>query len=78
LGFNESVILYHPIYGPLMGYAEFYALVSSRAEDAWVGTGDFGLIYQVTPNLALDVDTFIGLTRSAPDYVVLAGVGIRF
>lgn len=63
------------IVGNLSGYVEFYDAVSSGP---WVGTFDTGLIYQVTPNFSVDVDSFFGLTRSAPDYNVFTGFGYRF
>ena len=53
---------------------------------AIVGTGqstmgrtlDTGLIYQVTPNFSVDVNSFFGLTDSAPDYNLFTGFGCRF
>lgn len=36
-----------------------------------------GLIYQLTPHIATDVDGFLGLTRGAPN-VNTFGVGVRF
>jgi hypothetical protein len=63
------------IVGNLSGYVEFYDAVSSGP---WVGTLDTGLIYQVTPNFSVDVNSFFGLTRSAPDYNVFSGFGYRF
>jgi hypothetical protein len=36
------------------------------------------LIYQVTPNFSVDVNSFFGLTDSAPDYNVFTGFGYRF
>jgi len=63
------------IVGNLSGYVEFYNAVSPGP---WVGTLDTGLIYQVTPNCSIDVNSFFGLTRSAPDYNVFSGFGYRF
>jgi hypothetical protein len=37
-----------------------------------------GLIYQVTRNLSVDVNSFFGLIDSAPDYNVFVGFGCRF
>ena len=59
----------------LSGYVEFYDAISAGP---WVGTLDTGLIYQVTPNCSIDVNSFFGLTRSAPDYNVFSGFGYRF
>ncbi len=72
---QNPIGLSHTIFGNLSGYVEFYDAVSSRP---WVGTLDTGLIYQVTPNFSVDVNSFFGLTDSAPDYNVFTGFGYRF
>ena len=66
--------------GKLSGYAEFASAVSSRSSDTdpLVLTADTGLIYQLTPNIAIDVDGFFGLTRGAPDVNIFGGIGVRF
>jgi Putative MetA-pathway of phenol degradation len=72
---QNPIGLSRTIVGNLSGYVEFYDAVSSGP---WVGTLDTGLIYQVTPNFSVDVNSFFGLTRSAPDYNVFSGFGYRF
>jgi hypothetical protein len=72
---QNPIGLSRTIVGNLSGYVEFYDAVSSGP---WVGTLDTGLIYQVTPNCSIDVNSFFGLTRSAPDYNVFTGFGYRF
>ena len=72
VGFTRAII------GKLSGYAEFYDAVSTGRNHPWVGTADTGLIYQLTPNASVDVDSFFGLTPSAPDYNLFAGFGLRF
>ena len=72
---QNPIGLSRTIVGNLSGYVEFYDAVSSGP---WVGTLDTGLIYQVTPNFSTDVNSFFGLTRSAPDYNVFTGFGYRF
>jgi hypothetical protein len=52
--------------------------VSTGHNQPWVGTLDTGLIYQVTPNFSVDVDSFFGLTPGAPDYNVFVGFAHRF
>ena len=66
--------------GKLSGYAEFASAISSRESrnDPLVLTADTGLIYQLTPNIAIDVDGFFGLTRGAPDVNIFGGIGVRF
>jgi len=72
---QNPIGLSRTIVGNLSGYVEFYDAVGTGP---WVGTLDTGLIYQVTPNFSVDVDSFFGLTRSAPDYNVFVGFGHRF
>jgi outer membrane putative beta-barrel porin/alpha-amylase len=72
---QNPIGLSRTIVGNLSGYIEFYDAVSSGP---WVGTLDTGLIYQVTPNCSIDVNSFFGLTHSAPDYNVFSGFGYRF
>jgi hypothetical protein len=72
---QNPIGLSRTIVGKLGGYVEFYDAVSSGP---WVGTLDTGLIYQVTPNFSVDVNSFFGLTNSAPDYNVFSGFGYRF
>lgn len=66
------------IFGNLSGYAEFYSAVSTGDGYPWIGTADVGLIYQVTPNFSIDVNSFFGLTRSADDLNIFAGFAYRF
>ena len=75
---QNPVGLTRAIIGKLSGYAEFYDAVSTGRNYPWVGTADTGLIYQLSPNASVDVDSFFGLTRSAPDYNVFTGFGLRF
>jgi hypothetical protein len=66
--------------GKLSAYGEFASAVSSRAskDDPLVLTADTGLIYQLTTNIALDVNGFFGLTSGAPDVNIFGGIGVRF
>jgi hypothetical protein len=66
------------IVGNLNGYVEFYSAVSTGHDQQWAGTLDTGLIYQVTPNFSIDINSFFGLTDNAPDYNVFSGFGYRF
>jgi hypothetical protein len=75
---QNPIGLSRTIVGNLSGYVEFYDAVSTGRNQQWIGTFDTGLIYQVTPNFSVDVNSFFGLTRSAPDYNVFTGFGYRF
>lgn len=66
------------IAGKLSGYVEFYNAVSLNYDRPWIGTLDVGLIYQVTPNFSVDINSFFGLTDSADDCNVFIGFGRRF
>jgi hypothetical protein len=72
---QNPIGLSRTIVGNLSGYVEFYDAVSTGP---WVGMLDTGLIYQVTPNCSIDVNSFFGLTHSAPDYNMFSGFGYRF
>jgi Putative MetA-pathway of phenol degradation len=75
---QNPIGLSRTIVGNLSGYVEFYDAVSTGRHQPWMGTLDTGLIYQVTPNFSVDVDSFFGLNHSAPDYNVFTGFGYRF
>jgi Putative MetA-pathway of phenol degradation len=72
---QNPIGLSRAIVGNVSGYVEFYDAVSSGP---WIGTLDTGLIYQVTPNFSVDVDSFFGLTRSADDFNLVIGFARRF
>lgn len=72
---QNPIGLSRTIVGNLSSYVEFYSAVGTGP---WVGTLDTGLIYQVSPNFSIDVDSFFGLTNSAADYNVFSGFGYRF
>ena len=66
------------IVGNLSGYLEFYDAVSTGAHQPWIGTLDTGLIYQVTRNFSIDLNSFFGLTQGANDVNVFVGFARRF
>ena len=59
-------------------YIEFYNAINLIYDHPWVGTVDAGLIFQVTPNFSIDINSFIGLTANADDFNLLIGFGRRF
>jgi hypothetical protein len=75
---SNPIGLSRTIIGNLSGYAEFYNAVSTGKNHPWIGTADFGLTYQVTPDFSVDINSYIGLTRSADDLNVFVGFGHRF
>jgi hypothetical protein len=74
---QNPIGLSRTIIGNLSG-VEFYDAESTGRNQPWVRTLDTGLIYQVTPNFSVDVNSFFRLTDSAPDYNVFTGFGYRF
>ncbi len=75
---QNPIGLSRTIVGNLSGYAEFYNAVSTGHDHPWIGTADFGLTYQIGANSSIDINSYIGLTDSAPDCNVFIGFGHRF
>ena len=75
---NNPIGVSRTIIGKLSGYLEFYNAVSSGEDHPWIGTLDVGLLYQMTPNFSIDINSFFGLTRSADDVNVFVGFARRF
>jgi len=76
--FINSIALGHDLFGNLAGYVEFFSAVSTERGANWVGTFDAGLIYALTDNVQLYVGANIGVTRSADDWSLFAGLAWRF
>ena len=56
---QNPIGLSRAIIGNLSGYVEFYDAVSTGRNQPWIGTLDTGLIYRVTPNFSVDVNSFL-------------------
>jgi hypothetical protein len=78
LQWQNPIGLSRTILGNLSGYAEFYNAVSTGRDHPWVGTADVGLVYQVSRDCSIDVNSFFGLTPSADDLNVFVGFARRF
>jgi len=76
--FVNSITFDHELFGKLDGYAEFFSEVSTEKGERWIGTVDFGLTYQLTPNIQLDTGINIGVTKAAPDFNPFVGLSWRF
>jgi len=76
--FVNSVAFGHDLFGSLFGYVEFFSAVSAERDSDWVGTFDTGVIYELTENMQLNVGVNIGVTRSADDWSVFAGMAWRY
>lgn len=75
---QNPIGLSRTIVGNLSGYLEFYNAASTRDGYPWLGTLDVGVICQLTPNCSIDINSFFGVTKSAPDYNVFLGFARRF
>jgi hypothetical protein len=76
--FINTVTFGHELFGKLYGYAEFFSEVSTEKGERWIGTVDFGLTYQITPNIQFDTGINIGVTKAAPDFNPFVGLSWRF
>jgi Putative MetA-pathway of phenol degradation len=73
-----SAALWHDLTSSLVGFVEL--LLASRSErDGRGGMAiNTGVVYYVTPRLALDIGIQASLLGEGPDYVVRAGLTTRF
>jgi hypothetical protein len=76
--FINSIEFGHTLVGSLLGWVEFASLVSTERDANWEGTFNTGLIYALTENIQLNTGVNIGVTRSADDWYVFAGMAWRF
>ncbi len=74
----DSITCSHALVGRLSGYAEFFSAVSAESRQPWVGTIDFGLVWELSADVHLDCGVNIGLTRAADDVNPFVGVSWRF
>lgn len=76
--FSQLVNVNRPIVENVTGYVELYADESARNGVGTFYTLDFGLAWVIAPNLQLDVGTYIGLNKAAPDLQAYVGIARRF
>jgi hypothetical protein len=76
--FINSITFGRELFGKLDGYAEFFSEVSTEQGSGWIGTADFGVTYELTPNIQLDAGINIGVTKAAPDFNPFVGLSWRF
>ena len=70
-----SVTLSHDITERLGGYVEWW---NEWTRPGWASTFDAGLTFRITPDVQFDAGANFGLTRSADDLVVFAGISFRY
>ena len=76
--FINTVELGHDLFGNLYGYLEFFSALSTERDAEWEGSFNPGLIYELTDNFQLNAGVNIGVTRSADDLYLFAGLAWRY
>ena len=76
--FSQLINVNRSIVEDVTGYVEFYADQSAPGGSGNFYTLDFGLAWQIAPDLQIDAGTYIGLNRAAPDLQAYIGVAHRF
>ncbi len=76
--FVHTAVLGHEIIGPLGGYVEYVGIISGDGDSDYQSLIGTGLTYALSDDLVLDVGANFGLTKSAEDVNVFAGVTVRF
>ncbi len=76
--FVHTAVLGHEIIGPLGGYVEYVGIISGDGDSDYQSLIGTGLTYALSDDLVLDVGANFGLTESAEDVNVFAGLTVRF
>ncbi|HWK45923.1 MAG TPA: transporter [Stellaceae bacterium] len=78
VNFTNLVNVSHTIYGDLTGSVELASAVGTDSGTPAVYTFDVALSYLLTPTLQIDIASYTGLNRAAPDQNVYFGISQRF
>jgi len=78
IDFVHTAVVGHDIVGPLGGYLEYIGVFSGDDNTDYQALLGTGLTYGLSPDLVLDVGATFGLTESADDVNLFAGVTVRF
>lgn len=76
--FSQLVNVNRTIVDNVTGYVELYADESARRGAGTFYTVDFGVAWVIAPNLQLDLGTYVGLNKAAPDLQAYVGIARRF
>lgn len=76
--FLHTAVLGFDVTEPLGAYLEYVGVVSSDSTVDYRVLLSTGITYALSPNLVLDTGTQIGLTGSADDLNLFAGMTVRF
>ena len=74
----HTVVLGFDVLGPVGAYIEYIGVASSDTDSDYQAIFSSGLTYEVNENMVLDVGTQAGLSNTADDVTVFAGVTRRF
>jgi hypothetical protein len=75
--FIHSIVLGHPIWGPVGGYIEYVGVAPHRLMETYQAFADTGVTWLVVPDVQLDCGVQFGLSQNTPDYTVVAGITVR-
>ena len=78
VNFTNLVNVSHTIFGDLTGSFELASAVGTDRGTPDVYTADVALSYLLTPTLQIDIASYTGLNRAAPDQNVYFGISQRF
>jgi hypothetical protein len=77
LAFIHSIVLGHPIWGPVSGYIEYFGVAPHQLEETYQAFADTGVTYLVVEDVQLDCGVQFGLSQGTPDYTIVAGITVR-
>ncbi len=76
--FLHTAVLGSDLLGQLGGYLEYLGIVSTDTKSDYQAFVSFGLTYERSADIIVDVGTLIGLTKAANDFSGFTGITARF
>ena len=77
--FGNAISLGHTLFTEkLSAFVEFYSFVTSARNAPVSGQVETGLVYNVLPNVEVDLGCYFGVTRAAPDFQIFTGFSFRY
>ena len=73
----HTLSLGRPIVGDLRGYVEYVGVSYAGAGATYTAAISSGVVYKLSPDVNLDGGVIVGLSDSADDYTVFAGMSFR-
>jgi hypothetical protein len=75
--FVHTATVSHPI-GELSGYVEYVGVAPNDTDSTYRASASGGLVYALSDDWNLDCGGLVGLSDSADDFTLFAGMSIRF